>query len=232
MQMYKRRPTVSCKLAHNLHSTSTDTFLQITLAREVMSICLFPLYLWNWLTADLELSQVSSSQGTEGPPSRSRARQANVAVCFLILRVAFSARTLLFGGKKSIWPVKNWLTRCLHGYLFGARCKWLAYGPADATATPSSLALVKSRMVYPSGTDLSRLLTDRICGVVILHVNQQCLLTILCQLFQTTAARQLTVTWQHVSHWDLCHCCNVLQFNMTYNLQYFINNDCVFRLLT
>ena len=29
--------------------------------------------------------------------------------------------------------------RCWRGYLSGARCKWLAYGPADATATPSSL---------------------------------------------------------------------------------------------
>jgi len=32
-----------------------------------------------------------------------------------------------------------------------------AYGPADATATPSSLALVKSRMVYLSGASLPRL---------------------------------------------------------------------------
>jgi len=28
-----------------------------------------------------------------------------------------------------------------------ARCKWFAYGPADATATPSSLASLKSRSV-------------------------------------------------------------------------------------
>jgi len=51
------------------------------------------------------------------------------------------------GVRKSIWPVKNWVMRCWHGYLFGARCKWSAYGPADATDTPSSLASVKSRMV-------------------------------------------------------------------------------------
>jgi len=37
-----------------------------------------------------------------------------------------------------------------HGYLSGAKCKWFAYGPADATATPTSLAPVKSRMVYLS----------------------------------------------------------------------------------
>ena len=38
--------------------------------------------------------------------------------------------------------------------VFGARCKWFA---ADATATPSSLAPVKPRMVYLSGAGLPRL---------------------------------------------------------------------------
>jgi len=37
------------------------------------------------------------------------------------------------------------------GHLSGARCKWFAYGPADATAALLSLAPVKSRMVYLSG---------------------------------------------------------------------------------
>ena len=36
-------------------------------------------------------------------------------------------------------------------------CKWFAYGPADATVTPSSLASVKSRMVYVSGAGLPSL---------------------------------------------------------------------------
>jgi len=47
--------------------------------------------------------------------------------------------------------------RYWHGYHSGARWKWFAYGPADATATPSSLAPVKCRMVYPSGAGLHRL---------------------------------------------------------------------------
>ena len=38
------------------------------------------------------------------------------------------------GGRKGIQPVKNWVVRCYHGYLFGARCRF-AYRPADATAT-------------------------------------------------------------------------------------------------
>ena len=48
---------------------------------------------------------------------------------------------------KSIRSVENWLTRYWCNYLSGARCKWSAYGPADATATPSSLASLKSRLV-------------------------------------------------------------------------------------
>ena len=36
-----------------------------------------------------------------------------------------------------------------HGYLSAVKCKWFAYGPADATATPSSLASLKSRLLQP-----------------------------------------------------------------------------------
>ena len=60
------------------------------------------------------------------------------------------------GSRQGIRPVKTVL-RCWHGYLSGARCKWFAYGPADASATPSSPASLKSRMVYLSGAGLSRL---------------------------------------------------------------------------
>ena len=38
------------------------------------------------------------------------------------------------GGRKGIRPVKNWVVGCWRGYLSGVRC-WLAYVPADATAT-------------------------------------------------------------------------------------------------
>ena len=50
---------------------------------------------------------------------------------------------------KSIHLVKKWLMRCWRGYLYAARCKWFAYGPADATASPLSLASVKFRLVLP-----------------------------------------------------------------------------------
>jgi len=42
-----------------------------------------------------------------------------------------------------------WVVAGQCGYLFAARCKWFAYGPADSTATRSSLASLKSRMVLP-----------------------------------------------------------------------------------
>jgi len=62
---------------------------------------------------------------------------------------------LSIGGRKGIQPVKTeWWG---YGYLYGARIKWFAYGPADATATPSSLAAVKSRMAYLFGARLPRL---------------------------------------------------------------------------
>ena len=50
------------------------------------------------------------------------------------------------GARKSIRPVKNWMMLCWRGYLSGARCKWCS--PASATATASSLASVKSGMVF------------------------------------------------------------------------------------
>jgi len=37
-----------------------------------------------------------------------------------------------FGVRKSIQPVKNWLTRCWCGYLSGVWCKWFVYGLAPA----------------------------------------------------------------------------------------------------
>jgi len=64
------------------------------------------------------------------------------------------------GVRKSIRPVKNWGMRCWHGYVSGARCKWFANGPADATATPSSLASLKSWMVLPFWYRLTQAVLD------------------------------------------------------------------------
>jgi len=64
---------------------------------------------------------------------------------------AFSALTLLVGRQEWHPAFNNWVVRYWCGYLSATRCKWFAYGVADATATPSSLSAVKSRMVYLSG---------------------------------------------------------------------------------
>ena len=46
------------------------------------------------------------------------------------------------GGRKGIPPVKNRVVRCWCVVcLERGKCKWFAYGPPDATATPSSLAV-------------------------------------------------------------------------------------------
>jgi len=73
-----------------------------------------------------------------------------------LLANAFSA-LMLFAERQEGHPAcKNWVVRYWHG-LSGTRCRWFAYGPADATATPSSVVPVKSRLVYPSGAGLSKL---------------------------------------------------------------------------
>ena len=57
--------------------------------------------------------------------------------------------TLLVGRQEEHPVCKNWVISHWHGYLSQARCKWFAYRPADATATPSSFASLKSRLIYP-----------------------------------------------------------------------------------
>jgi len=70
-------------------------------------------------------------------------------ICFQCFDTA-----LLIGLRKSILPLKN-----LSDVVLACLSVWFevqfAYGPADATATPSSLALLKSRMVCLSGASLS-----------------------------------------------------------------------------
>ena len=44
---------------------------------------------------------------------------------------------------------KNWVMRFRCGCLSGVRCKWFAYGPADATATRSPFASLKLEWCNP-----------------------------------------------------------------------------------
>ena len=67
---------------------------------------------------------------------------------------AFSALTPL-GVRKSIQPVKNWVMGCRCGCLSGARCRFFACGPADATAIPEPRHLLphlNPDWFYLSGT--------------------------------------------------------------------------------
>ena len=72
------------------------------------------------------------------PPSQVGWDNVLTLVCLSVLPLVLWHCWL--GIRKSIRPVKKWMMRCWHGYLSGARCKWFAYGPADATATHSIIS--------------------------------------------------------------------------------------------
>jgi len=80
-----------------------------------------------------------------------------------VLFFAFSALTLLAGHqeehlacKKLSDEVLSWLSVC-------SEVQMICICPADATATPSSLAQVKSRTVYLSAAGLPRLSWKKGC---------------------------------------------------------------------
>jgi len=85
----------------------------------------------------------------------------------------FTALTLLVGQQEGHSACKNWAVRYWQGYLSGVRCKWVAYGLADATVNPSSLAPVKSRMVYLSGASLPRLSWKKGCKMDVHRVSKK-----------------------------------------------------------
>jgi len=70
---------------------------------------------------------------------------------------AFSALTPFGWAAEGIRPAKNESGDVLAWLSVQSECKWFAYGSTNATATPSSLAPVKSRMVYLSGVGLPRM---------------------------------------------------------------------------
>ena len=72
-----------------------------------------------------------------------------------------SALTVLVGWQEGYLACKNWVLRYWHGYLSEARCKWFAYGPANATTTPLSLASLKSRMVLPFWCRITQVIEEK-----------------------------------------------------------------------
>jgi len=124
------------------------------------------------------------------------------------------------GGRKGIWPVKIWVVRNWHGYLSGARCKWFAYCPADASATPWSLAPVKSRMVYVSGARLPRLSWKRPLNrcsstwillvaadkmFYVYHFNAFCDIPEEDISSRVRCGASLETSLEHVFHWPCSH---------------------------
>ena len=85
------------------------------------------------------------------------------------------------GGRKGIWPVKNWAVGYWHGYLSWVRCRHAC--PVDATATH---CLLHSRLVLPFCYRLTRVVLDKgllngcVC-VCLIHF-------IICSHRTTTAA--------------------------------------------
>jgi len=82
---------------------------------------------------------------------------------------------LLAGRQERHLTCKNWIVGCWHSYLSGVRCKWFACGPANATATPSSLASLKSRMVLPYRCRLTQVVLEKrplnVCSVVVVFLT-------------------------------------------------------------
>jgi len=56
-------------------------------------------------------------------------------------------KIIAFNDFRHCWLAGKKVVRCWRDCLSGAKCKWFACSPADATATPSSLASLKSRLV-------------------------------------------------------------------------------------
>jgi len=129
--------TLPCLLLHYYYTTvSTTTQLLHYRVYYYLSFCLT--VKWMWLMQQIFTGLMNSFS----------ALPSVLWCCWL-------------SGRKGIRPVKNSVMRYWRGHLSGARCKWFAYGTADATATPSPLAPVKSRMVYLSGAGIPRLYWEK-----------------------------------------------------------------------
>jgi len=84
----------------------------------------------------------------------------------------FSALTL-FIGRQEEHPVCKKIDWWGAGMVMsGARCKWFAYGPADYTVTPSSLASLKSGLVWPFWCWLTQVVLEkRLLNKCLLQIN-------------------------------------------------------------
>jgi len=98
----------------------------------------------------------------------------------------------------SVTHSADWVMRCWRGYLSGTRCKWFVCGPTDATATRSSLAALKSRLVQPSWCRLTQVVLD-------MRPLNRCLSVCMSVMYSNPATWSLTLP-QTVDRSSLMHC--------------------------
>jgi len=125
------------------------------------------------------------------------------------------------GARNGIRPAKYWVIRCWHGYSSAARCKWIAYGPADANATSLSLALLKPRLVQPFWCQLIQAVLEN------KPLNRPCLCLVISTHWPLT---------RELLHWEQqavdCMSNSALRYvinNITYLQSQYNNNRCLSR---
>ena len=109
--------------------------------------------------------------------------------------------------------------RCWHGSVSGARCKWFAYGPADATATPSSLDLLKSRIVLPLWCQLTQLVLEKRplsgCLSVSMHCCYGLCFTFFCLWQHSTCCYDCLTWFLLTTNRKWCNACQIAVLLMT-----------------
>jgi len=80
---------------------------------------------WTHTNSDVLKSNVLIWNG-----AKSRAQMKQHLHVYQLLWLPSVLRHCWLGIRKSTWPVKNWVMRCLHGYLSEVRYKWLPLPPS------------------------------------------------------------------------------------------------------
>jgi len=121
-------------------------------------LCVFVRLGWEWVSTAVISAVTSHTLLTT-------LNNSSMIVTLWIIHSLFITHVLEFdtvgGIRKSIRPVTNWVMRYWRGYLSGVRCKWFAYGPADATATPLSLASLIFELVNPFWCRLTQVVLEK-----------------------------------------------------------------------
>ena len=91
------------------------------------------------LDSALQSSDQTSDNTSSAMHSSSGSSTNSHPVTITYIDFSASSSTLGVSQDGQLARKENWVMRWWRGYLSGVRCKWLAYVPADATVTSSSL---------------------------------------------------------------------------------------------